>query len=269
VPVLPGRPLAPGSLAGRADAVLLDVDHTLVDTSSAFGTALLAALRDLLPEAAAARPEPLLDLWHHDASGHYRRYTRGEIGYHDQRRARVDELLAAAGTDPLSAAGYEAFSTVYDARFARAWAPFPDATDAVRSFARAGLRLGAVTNAHRAVQERKLAATGFAELVPILVTLETHGVGKPDPRVWLTACELLGVDPARTVYVGDEPDVDARAAAEAGLLGVWVRRDGDERFADWSLVEPGTPGQGPAIGVVSDLTALRGALEWTVPEGAG
>lgn len=264
--VLPARRLAPGSLAGRVDAVLLDIDHTLIDTASAFRAALLIALADLIPAAIATDPEPLLTRWHEDASGHYRRFTRGEVGYHDQRRARVDELLCAARADRLSDDGYDAFSAIYDAAFARAWEPFPDATAAVRAMATAGLGLGAVTNAHRAVQEAKLAATGFGGLVPVLVTLETHGVGKPDPRMWQTACEMLDVAPARTLYVGDEPDVDASAASAAGLMGVWLRRAGDERFAAWTLSESagervGRAGDRARIGVVADLTALQAALE--------
>lgn len=54
MPVFPGPLLEPGSLAGRIDAVLLDVDHTLIDTSSAFDSALLAALADRIPAGAAA-----------------------------------------------------------------------------------------------------------------------------------------------------------------------------------------------------------------------
>ncbi|MDF2808213.1 MAG: haloacid dehalogenase, partial [Cellulosimicrobium sp.] len=53
--------------------------------------------------------------------------------------------------------------------------------------------------------------------------------GKPDPRVFAEACARLGTDPARTAYVGDELDVDARAARAAGLVGVWLDRPGTRR----------------------------------------
>jgi putative hydrolase of the HAD superfamily len=60
----------------------------------------------------------------------------------------------------------------------------------------------------------------------VLVGVDTLGVGKPDPRVFAEACRRLGTAPGRTAYVGDELDVDARAATAAGLLGIWLDRPG-------------------------------------------
>jgi HAD superfamily hydrolase (TIGR01549 family) len=40
---------------------------------------------------------------------------------------------------------------------------------------------------------------------------------KPDPKGFLRACEILGVDPAEVVYVGDRPEVDAAGALAAGM----------------------------------------------------
>ena len=38
---------------------------------------------------------------------------------------------------------------------------------------------------------------------------------------------MLGLDPASVAYVGDEKDIDAGAAAEAGLaVGIWLDRPG-------------------------------------------
>ncbi|GAA4627184.1 HAD family hydrolase [Cellulomonas oligotrophica] len=73
---------------------------------------------------------------------------------------------------------------------------------------------------------RRVAALEFTRPA---VNSPCGGVGKPDPRVFVEACRRLGTDPARTAYVGDELDVDARAAAAAGLVGVWVDRPGPRR----------------------------------------
>ncbi len=59
--------------------------------------------------------------------------------------------------------------------------------------------------------------------------MDTFGVGKPDRRVFTEACRLLGTAPARTVYVGDELEVDALGARSAGLRGVWLDRPGARR----------------------------------------
>ena len=79
-------------------------------------------------------------------------------------------------------------------------------------------------------QTLKLEAVGLAADVPMLVGVDTLGVGKPDPRVFVEACRRLGTAPGRTVYVGDELDIDAQAASAAGLLGVWLDRPGPRRI---------------------------------------
>jgi len=101
-----------------------------------------------------------------------------------------------------------------------------DAAAAVRHLLDAGIRVGALSNAATDYQVRKLTRAGLAADVPLLVGVDTLGFGKPDPRVFAEACRRLGTEPGRTAYVGDELDVDARAATAAGLRGVWLARPG-------------------------------------------
>src|SRR5665647_2946850 len=71
------------------DGVLFDVDDTLVDTQSAFGAALSAVAEHYLPHLDASHHRDVLAAWRADVGGHYRRYTRGEVGYLEQRMARA------------------------------------------------------------------------------------------------------------------------------------------------------------------------------------
>lgn len=211
------------------DGVLFDIDDTLVDTRAAFGAALAAVAERYLPHVGAEQHPELLAAWRADANGHYARYTRGETGYTDQRRLRAEELQAAFGGTPLGAEGYAAWNAVFEEGFARAWSAHPDAHDVVHALLGAGVAVGALSNASVAYQTSKLERVGLDATVPMLVGVDTLGVGKPDRRVFLEACRRLGTEPARTAYVGDELDVDARAAVAAGLVGVWVDRPGPRR----------------------------------------
>lgn len=88
------------------------------------------------------------------------------------------------------------------------------------------------------------------------------GSGKPDPRVFAEACRRLGTDPARTAYVGDELDVDARGALAAGLVGVWLDRPGTRRGGP----HPEDPASARASGVhvvhgLADLPVALGLTE--------
>lgn len=232
-------------LAG-VEAVLLDIDHTLVDTAAAFAAALRSSLIPMLRARTQARAsgEPsstsgrgassaderaIIARWSADPGDHYRSYTRGEVPYDVQRHARVDDIARWLGLSAFTGAEYEEFARAFDAAFVPSCAAFDDARPAALALRDAGVAVGAVSNASRSLQERKLEAAGLADVVPLLVTVETFGVGKPDPRVFREGARLLGADPARTAYVGDEPDVDAQAAALAGLRGVLLRRPTDER----------------------------------------
>jgi putative hydrolase of the HAD superfamily len=243
-------------------AVLLDIDHTVLDTAAGFSSslehALVPRLRDELGTQRAQDVDiaTVITLWHADSEGHYQRYTRGEVTYHAQRHARVDQIARHYGLSGFTDAEYEDFSEDYDAVFAAACVPFPESRSVLEALHAAGLAVGAVTNASRELQERKLAAHGLEDLLPVLVTVDTFGVGKPDPRVFVEGARLAGVSPSQAVYVGDEPDIDAQAAARAGLRAVCVRRATDDR--DFSTRESASDQR--LYCEVGDLTGLPAAL---------
>ena len=122
----------------------------------------------------------------------------------------------------------------------------------------AGLRIGALSNARQDLQTVKLARAGLGDRLEVLVGVDTLGFGKPDPRVFLEACRRLGTAPARTAYVGDELDVDAVAARQAGLVGVWLDRPGPRRV----VVDDAEVAAARATGVhvIASLDELPAAL---------
>ncbi|KQY41920.1 HAD family hydrolase [Cellulomonas sp. Root137] len=214
----------------RVDGVLFDIDDTLVDTRGAFGHALSGVARRYLPDLPADRHAELVTVWRADVGGHYAAYTRGEVGYTEQRMARANELHERFGGPALDADGFARWDETFEAEFSGAWSAHPDVDAVVDRLLEAGLAVGALSNAAVSYQTRKLDRTALLERVPMLVGVDTLGFGKPDPRVFVEACRRLGTDPTRTAYVGDELDVDARAAVAAGLVGVWLDRPGERRL---------------------------------------
>jgi len=222
-----------GRSAGReqvpVEAVLFDLDDTLLDTASAFGAAVAAIATEFLPELPAERHPEVVATWRLDRGGHYQAHVEGRTDYLTQRLARAQEIQTAFGGELLDADEFTRWGRIWDEAFAGAWRAFDDTAEALDRLRQLGVPVGCVTNADRAQQERKLAATGLTDHLPLLVTLDTFGVGKPDPRVFHEGARLLEVDPARVLYIGDEPVIDARAATEAGLRGVWLDRPGRRR----------------------------------------
>jgi putative hydrolase of the HAD superfamily len=185
--------------------------------------------------------------WASDPGGRFRAFTRGELSFARQRRLRAEALHAAFGGPPLDDVRYRRWDVGYEAAFRAAWRALPDGVALVAGLRERGVPFGALTNMSAAYQRDKLAAVGLGD-VRVLVTTDDLGRGKPDPAVFRLGCTRLGLPPAQVAYVGDELDIDARAARDAGLVGVWVDRhaSGD------------APGDVPSV---RSLTELPGVVD--------
>ncbi len=59
----------------------------------------------------------------------------------------------------------------------------------------------------------------------VIVDSAQIGLLKPDPRIFLAAIETLGIEPARTIMVGDSLARDMAGARAAGLGHIWLVPD--------------------------------------------
>jgi putative hydrolase of the HAD superfamily len=230
-------------------AVLLDVDDTLVDTRAAFGVAVRQALDTWIPHLDADRREAAVLHWANDPGGHFRAFTRGEVSFVDQRRARAADLHARFDGPPLDDAGFTRWDDGYEAAFRGAWRALPDGVELLAELRSRGVPFGALTNMAAGYQRDKLDRVGLAD-VPLLVSTDDLGRGKPDPEVFRLGCARLGVPPDQVAYVGDELDIDARGARDAGLVGVWLDRQASGRQVD-------------DVPVVRSLAELPAVLGWS------
>jgi putative hydrolase of the HAD superfamily len=210
--------------------VLLDIDDTLVDTRAAFRAAIGQVVSVWIPQLDAHARAHAVRHWILDEGGAFAAYTRGELSFSGQRRIRAERLHARLGGPELDDAGFARWDADYEAAFRGAWRAHPDGVALVRRLGALGVPLGAVTNAAGGYQQDKLRVVGLADL-PVLASMDDLGRGKPDPEVFRLACRRLGLPPGQVCYVGDELDVDARGARDAGLVGVWLDRHGDRDTA--------------------------------------
>ena len=101
----------------------------------------------------------------------------------------------------------------------------PDAEPTLRDLGR-DHRLGLVTNGAPDVQREKLARTTLSSRFAAIVISGDIGIGKPDPRIFQAALDILGTTAADAVMVGDSIERDIAGARHAGLRGVWLDRAG-------------------------------------------
>ncbi len=232
--------------------VLIDIDDTLVDNKSAIRHAISVIAGEYLPSETDI--DEAATFFREDRHGHYRAFTRGEIDARTQRWRRAQDLHEHFGGAPLDdEAVIGAWIAAFDAAYAAGWRIHDDSVAFLARLDALGLPYGVLSNARRAQQVPKLKAVGLSA-VPLLVCVDDFGYAKPDPRIFLKACALLGTEPSRTVYVGDEFDIDAAAAVRAGLIGVWCDRPGAwERWTDADV-------EGSGALRVESLAELAGLL---------
>lgn len=70
-----------------------------------------------------------------------------------------------------------------------------------------------------------LARIGLHRHFRFSVTAREVGVAKPDPAIFLHACERLGLSPNQVLHVGDDPALDVAGARAVGMHAAWINRD--------------------------------------------
>ncbi len=92
-----------------------------------------------------------------------------------------------------------------------------------------GVPWGVVTNKMESLTLPILEASGLARTVSCVVCGDTTEFSKPHPAPVLLACEILGVNPGSTLFVGDDiRDVDAGKAAGTMTAAVLYGYGSDE-----------------------------------------
>ncbi|MET8944476.1 HAD-IA family hydrolase [Streptomyces sp. NPDC004542] len=94
----------------------------------------------------------------------------------------------------------------------RAWSPYPDAAEVLSTLSERGIGVGVVSNIGWDLRP-VFREHGLDTYVDAYVLSYEHGVQKPDPRLFATACAALGVEPRDALMVGDSRSADGGAAA--------------------------------------------------------
>ena len=181
-------------------AVVFDMDGTLIDSSWVVPAAFIATIEEL--------DGPTLD--------------RDEVvaSYIIGTPAAIMERFLGRPIASSEIDGYHARLRAEADR--RGVQPFPGIVEALEALARS-VALGVFTNADLGNVDVLLGAAGLLDrFVAVVGADEVAPNFKPAPDGLLLACERLGVEAARTAYVGDSPQ-DGETAHSAGALAVAAR----------------------------------------------
>jgi phosphoglycolate phosphatase len=195
-------------------ALLLDLDGTLLDTAPDMGGAL-----NLLRAEHGLEPLPA--------------HVIRPVVSHGAMR------LVALGFPEATGDVFEAlrlrFLDLYAANLASGTRLFPGFEEVLSSLESRGLPWGIVTNKPGWLTDPLLAMLGLDRRAACAVSGDTVAERKPHPLPLLHAARLVGVDPARCVYVGDaERDIQAgRAAGMTTVVAAYGYLSASEDPMQW------------------------------------
>ena len=196
---MPDLPIA--HRAGAAyDAVLLDLDGTLMDTIPDLAHAA-NAMRESL--GLAALPESLIATF---VGNGIDNLIRRSLSHDHAPDALSPELLAR---------GKQAFYPAYHRINGTRSVLFDGVIAGLDLMRAGGLKMAVVTNKSTEFTLPLLELAGLSPYMDAVVCGDTLAERKPDPAPMLHACALLGVAPGRSVAVGDSVS-DALSARAAG-----------------------------------------------------
>ena len=194
---------------GRFEALTFDCYGTLIDWEAG----ILAGLRAGL---AGLRPQPTDDEL-------LERYSRTEAALEAGPYLRYRTILARAmgevvrgyGVEPSDAAAATFGGSVPD------WPAFPD-TAAALARLKTRFRLGVITNCDDDLFAGSIPRLGVE--FDWIVTAESVGSYKPNPRNFTVAFERLGLPRERILHVAQSLFHDHAPAGQLGLSSVWIDR---------------------------------------------
>ena len=133
---------------------------------------------------------------------------------------------------------------------------YPDVLEVLPEFERYNIELGIITNASHPMQQRdrELELTGILDHFPrCRVSAADVGWLKPHQTIFEQAFDLLGIEPAEAVFVGDNLHADVGGAQGIGMRGVWRINSTEQetkQTADLDVVPDGK------IGTLHELLLL-------------
>lgn len=214
-------------LLGSLEAVIFDLDGTLVDSNDAHAQAWQRAFAD---------------------SGHRVpwRTIRGLIGMGGDKL--IPTVLGISKDSPEGKRIDERHGQLFHAALS-SLRPTPGANDLFASLARHGVRRAIATSAKKDEVDALIAIAGVTRYVDVAASASDVEASKPAPDVIEAALAKLGGSSSRVAMVGDAP-YDIEAAARAGIVTIALRTGG---YSDRDLQR--------AVVIYDDPRALRRAFD--------
>lgn len=207
-------------MADTLRAIFFDIDDTLYSTSEFAALARRNAIENMRAHgfkmATADALRELAEIIAEFSSNYEHHFNKLllRVPRHYWEGVNANVLVAAA------VVGY------HETKF-RELRAYEDAVDVLTLLReQTNLKLGVISSGLALKQAEKLVRLGVVNLFDAdgIFISDDIGISKPNPKLWLRACQAMGVRPSECIYVGDRPRLDVDPCNRIGMITVLNRR---------------------------------------------
>ena len=211
--------------AAAFDAVIVDLDGTMVDTIGDFVFALNLMLAELpaINSSAVEKPQvthAVVERIVGKGSEHLIKSVLNELLSQSNRAPDAINSIAV-DVELLFNPAFASYQRHYHNINGQHSQVYPGVLEGLQGFQGAGLKLACLTNKPLAFAQSLLRVKGLDGFFAEVFGGDSFERKKPHPLPILKTCEALGTQPARTLVIGDSSN-DAEAARAAGCPVVLV-----------------------------------------------
>lgn len=212
------------------NTVLFDLGSTLIyfdgEWPNALAKADAALLRSLQSSGLALDDGAFLTEFRREVDAYYRERDTEFIEYttHYVLRKLLGEWGYADVPVDVLRKGLDALYAVTQSY----WTPEADTVPVLERLKSRGYRMGLISNAADDKDVQMLVdKAGIRAYFETIISSAAFGIRKPNPQIFHSVLEQLGVTPQQAVMVGDTLGADILGANNAGLISIWITRHAD------------------------------------------
>lgn len=199
--------------------LFFDLDHTLWDydrnvTESLSELYQIYGLQDL----GISSFEKFFESFHAVNFQLWDWYNVGKIDKHNLRKERFPRIFAHAGGN------FEAIPAAFEEDFMHRTSSKPHVfpySKEILTYLKEKYRIHVITNGFNESQAKKMKSADLDGYFELVVTSETTGYKKPDPRIFHYTMDQLNTKPEVCLMIGDNPNSDILGAQRAEIDQVY------------------------------------------------
>ncbi|MDF2156990.1 YjjG family noncanonical pyrimidine nucleotidase [Algoriphagus sp. CAU 1675] len=204
--------------------IFFDLDHTLWDYDRNVTESLSELYEHYQLKAIGIESfEKFFESFHHVNFQLWDWYNVGKIDKDNLRKERFPRIFSHAGGKP------EAIPVEFEEDFMQRTSSKPHVfpySKEILHYLKGKYKIHVITNGFNESQAKKMKSSGLDGFFELIVTSETTGHKKPDPRIFQFALDQLKTEAEHCLMIGDNPDSDILGAQRANIDQVFFNPEG-------------------------------------------